>query len=392
MHAMIEHTSYMAHGYCLLWEPWLVALWAGSDLLIFLSYLALPIALIVFLQKRPDIRYRGLVMLFAAFILLCGLTHFLSIVTLWYPIYPIVGMVKLATGIASATTAIVLFRLIPRLVAIPSPHRLQEVVAGLETEAAAHERTTHMLRESQAGLEAQVLDRTAQLKEANERLSVLAGEALHRGRNLLTIVQSIARQTARSALSLDGFMTAFSGRLEALAKASSSIRTGPLAGSAELLDVVEQQLEPVIATYGTRVRISGPQVALSMEAAQQFGLAVHELSTNAVKHGALSNDGGTVGIEWERGGESGGDLVFRWTEAGAPPLETDDDPATARGFGLRLLTQAVPNALQGEMERVMETDGLRYVLRAPLRAIRPDRQIFADDLSPAHPAALPATS
>ncbi len=85
MQAMIEHASYMAHGYCLLWQPWLVTLWAGSDLLIFFSYLAIPVALVIFLRRRPDLQHRNLVFLFASFILLCGMNHILAVDTLWYP-------------------------------------------------------------------------------------------------------------------------------------------------------------------------------------------------------------------------------------------------------------------------------------------------------------------
>ena len=101
MQNFIEIWQYMPHGMCLLWQPWLVALWAGSDLLIFLSYTAIPFALLTVLRKRKDIPFSGLVVLFASFILLCGLTHLMGIVTLWYPIYPWVGMLKLATGPAA---------------------------------------------------------------------------------------------------------------------------------------------------------------------------------------------------------------------------------------------------------------------------------------------------
>lgn len=121
----------MPHGMCLLWEPWLVFLYAGSDLLIFLAYAAIPIALLIFLRRRPELHYRGLVALFAAFILLCGITHLISIVILWTPVYPFHGFVKVFTGIVSAATAVTLFRLIPDLVRIPSPAQLEDANASL---------------------------------------------------------------------------------------------------------------------------------------------------------------------------------------------------------------------------------------------------------------------
>ena len=166
MYQMLEQASYTATGYSLLWQPWLVSMFAGSDLLIFVSYLAIPIALLMFLRRRPELRYRGLVGLFAAFILLCGLTHFLAMVTLWFPIYPIVGVVKLATGLVSAVTAVVLFALVPKLARIPSPDQLQSVVSRLEEEAAAHRATLAELEEARADLERKVAERTGELTAA----------------------------------------------------------------------------------------------------------------------------------------------------------------------------------------------------------------------------------
>ena len=133
--------QYMPHGMCLLWQPWLVLLWAGSDLLIFLSYSAIPIALLTVLRRRHDVPHRGMVMLFASFILLCGITHALSIVTLWIPIYPQLGVIKLATGLASCVTAVVLFRLIPTLVALPSPADMTAANDRLRGEVDAHKAT-----------------------------------------------------------------------------------------------------------------------------------------------------------------------------------------------------------------------------------------------------------
>ena len=202
---LLDTTTYAPHGFCLLWDPWLVGLHITADVLIFLSYTSIPIALLLFLRRRPDIQYRGLVALFAAFIVLCGLTHLVSIGTLWVPAYGIQGLLKLLTGLVSAVTAVALFQLIPRLVAIPSPRQLEEANAKLRAEIAAHERTLTQLREAQHLLEVRVEERTRDLSAANAKLSVLSREAVHRGRNLLTVVSSIANQTARTAGDLPGF-------------------------------------------------------------------------------------------------------------------------------------------------------------------------------------------
>jgi hypothetical protein len=85
VHDLVDSASYMAHGYCLLWKPWLVVLHAGSDLLIFIAYFAIPVAIWIFLRQRKNLELKRVAVLFAAFIFLCGLTHAVQMVTLWWP-------------------------------------------------------------------------------------------------------------------------------------------------------------------------------------------------------------------------------------------------------------------------------------------------------------------
>ena len=106
VHDLVDSASYMAHGYCLLWKPWLVVLHAGSDVLIFLAYFAIPAAIWIFLRQRQDLELKRLAILFAAFIFLCGLTHLVQMVTRWWPIYEMQGVRKLATGLGSVATAV----------------------------------------------------------------------------------------------------------------------------------------------------------------------------------------------------------------------------------------------------------------------------------------------
>ncbi len=371
MQALFDYASYMPHGYCLYWQPWLVILYAGSDLLIFLAYSAIPIALLMFLRRRPDLRYRKLVALFAAFIMLCGITHLISILTLWVPIYPLHGLVKLFTGIVSAITAVVLFSLIPRLVAIPSPSQLEEANAQLRAEVAAHERTLAQLQEAQRDLEAKVRKRTGELTETNRRLTVVTREAVHRGRNLLTVVDSLARQTARSAPEIDTFLERFSGRIHALSNATAAVMDDPSSAYATLDSVVRRQLQPITETYGERVVIVGPAVEINNEAAQQLALATHELATNAVKYGALATLGGTVRLAWEISGEPAADatLHFVWQESDSSVHAAREEASTSGGFGTTLLTRAVPAMLHGTAQRNHEAGGLHYELTIPLARI-----------------------
>ena len=364
MEQVIEHGDYMPHGMCLLWEPWLLSLWAGSDLLIFLSYMAIPIALITVLKRRGDVPHRGLIVLFASFILLCGLTHLMGIVTLWYPIYPYVGALKLATGLVSMTTAIVLFRLVPTLVALPSPAHLRAANEALRDEVIAHEETL-------ASLEAKVADRTQELSVLNTKLAVQAREAVHRSRNLLSVVSSLASQSARGATSMDDFLEAFHGRVGSLADATALVVAGDNEAAGDLREIVDKQLEPLIDAYGERVTIKGTSIPITPEAAQQLSLALHELATNAHKYFLSQSDAARVAIEWDihPGSDEAQMFDLSWHEHSGAPIDAEFARGDREGFGSKLLNRIVPAMLRGEATRDFSIDSFTYRLVAPLSAV-----------------------
>lgn len=354
---MADYGEYMPHGMCLLWKPWLVLLWAGSDLLIFLSYLAIPIALFTVLRRRSEVPNARLVALFAAFILLCGITHLFMIVTLWIPIYPFVGWLKLATGLVSAATAVMLFRLVPDLIALPSPGALREANLDLQREIAAH-------KETLASLDRQVRERTRELESATTALAVQAREAVHRSSNLLTVVHALAVQSARGSASVEAFLASFVGRLRALADATQSIARGN-AASARLPELVARALELLSTTYRGRVAITGPDLTINAAAAQQISLALHELSTNSHKYGLGAKEAVRVEVSWEVDADR---LVFAWRESGIGPLPDGQQPP--EGFGTMLLTSIIPETLDGTAERRFEAETMVYRLEVPLASVR----------------------
>ena len=355
-HAM-EYGDYMPHGMCLLWQPWLIVLWAGSDLLIFLSYTAIPIALLNVLRKRTEVPHGSLVSLFAAFILLCGLTHFLGIVTLWFPIYPWVGWVKLATGLVSMTTAIVLFRLIPDITRLPSPAALEAANRSLKEEIEAHRATV-------ASLDRQVRARTKELEGASAALAVQAREAIHRNSNLLTVVHSLASQSARGTRYTEEFLASFLGRIRALADTTRSISKNDQS-SAELTQVIEAGLDVLKKTYGGRVSSDGPVLEIDPVAAQQMSLALYELGTNAQKYGLGKSDRAMVDVSWNI---ENGMFVFVWQERDI--AETAWQTGTSEeGFGSTLLMRIVPKMLSGEAVRTYRQGKMTYRLTAPLAAV-----------------------
>ncbi|HEY8219209.1 MAG TPA: PAS domain S-box protein, partial [Methylobacter sp.] len=115
----------MPHGACYLWLPSVLWLHVISDTFIALAYYSIPFALFYFVQKRTDLAYRWVFVLFGAFILLCGTTHLISIWTIWHPDYWLDGLIKFATALVSIVTALLIWTLIPKLLRLPSPQALQ---------------------------------------------------------------------------------------------------------------------------------------------------------------------------------------------------------------------------------------------------------------------------
>jgi two-component sensor histidine kinase len=285
------------------------------------------------------------------------------------PVYPLHGAVNLVTGLVSMTTAVVLFRLIPALVRIPSPGQLEEAHARLGAEIAAHEQTLERLRETQRDIEAKIARRTEELTAANERLTVISRETVHRKANMLAVVSSLARETARRAAGLEDFTERFSGRLQALANATGALTAGPSGAFSLLGAVVRRQLAPMLETFGDRIAVDGPEIEVGSIAAQQLSLAVYELATNAVKYGALAAPGGTVKLSWS---VSGAQLIMRWNEDGCAVPPCSEPPNRSGGFGTILVTRAIPAMLGGTAERAVAPEGLSYALTVPLSRLEPD--------------------
>ena len=123
----LSSSSFMPHPQCFLWQEDLLALYVISDSLIVLAYVIIPCAIVRFVRARHDIQVNKVIVLFAAFILLCGTTHLLSIITLWHPIYWISGLVKALTGVISILTAYITWQLVPKLIIKPNPYSICNV-------------------------------------------------------------------------------------------------------------------------------------------------------------------------------------------------------------------------------------------------------------------------
>lgn len=191
-----------------------------------------------------------------------------------------------------------------------------------------------------------------------QRLQILVNELNHRVKNMLATIQSIAAQSLRD-LKPDSSDT-FQKRLMALAKVHDL-----LTGHSWVEAPLEELLQSAIAHCGSEnFDISGPAVNLTPRLASAMGMTIHELCTNAVKHGCLSRHGGRVQITWSvEPGEHAPELSFAWLERGGPAVT----PPVRRGFGTRLIERAIAAEAGAKVDLSFASRGVECELRVPLK-------------------------
>jgi PAS domain S-box-containing protein len=207
---------------------------------------------------------------------------------------------------------------------------------------------------------ASVIDMTER-KRAEERLQFLMNELAHRGKNLLAIVQSIVSRSVSGTRSLTEVREVLSQRIQALARSQSVLVTQNLLG-APVAEIIRLEFEG----FSGRVEAVGPEVMLNPKIAQTFALLVHELATNATKHGALSRLGGQIAIHWSIDGEgTQARFKLRWQERNGPPVATP----THKGFGRILLEKAAAKDFDAQPTIRFAREGLIYEIDAPLSVV-----------------------
>jgi two-component system, chemotaxis family, CheB/CheR fusion protein len=177
------------------------------------------------------------------------------------------------------------------------------------------------------------------------------------------VVRSIARRTGETSKTVEDHAMHLDGRINALARTQALVTRDPVAGVG-LEHLVAEELLAHAAREGEQVTISGPPVRLQAKAAENFGLAVHELATNAVKYGALSAKSGRIAVAWDVERTNGAArLTFEWTETGVP---LDRTQPRRRGFGTELLERTLAYELGAEARAAFEPDGVRWRIELPL--------------------------
>jgi PAS domain S-box-containing protein len=195
-------------------------------------------------------------------------------------------------------------------------------------------------------------------KAADAQRELLLAELNHRVKNTLAVIQGIAHQTFRGSVAPDKALAAFEGRLIALGAAHNLLTQA----NWEKADLAELAGDTLLRGGGDRVTLAGPEISLKPKEALAVALALHELYTNAVKYGALSNDDGRVELVWSVETAAARRLTLVWREIDGPPVV----PPTHRGFGSRLLERTLAHDLDGCVRVDFAPDGLVCVIEAAL--------------------------
>lgn len=199
-------------------------------------------------------------------------------------------------------------------------------------------------------------------KHREQHVRTLLRELVHRSKNLLAVVQAMARQTASGAQSLEEFQRKFYARLQALSMAHDVLVSQDWRG-ASMRELVRAQLAYCMDVpkddVAEHASIDGPNVMLKPEAAQNIGLALHELASNALSFGGLSRAEGSVTLKWRLEDER---LKIEWRESGGPSLATPP----REGFGHKVVKRLVAQALDGEATLNFPPDGLVWTLSIPV--------------------------
>jgi two-component sensor histidine kinase len=192
-------------------------------------------------------------------------------------------------------------------------------------------------------------------KQAEEQVRLLMRESNHRAKNMLSLVQAIARQTV--AREPEDFVGRFTERLQAVAANQDLLVRHEWQG-VDAEDLVRAQLAHFADLIGSRITTHGRKLRLNAAAAQAIGLALHELATNAGKYGALSTDTGRVDVCW---GTVGDTLNVGWTERDGPPVS----PPERRGFGSMVIEGMAKKSVDGAVELDYAPSGLTWRLTCP---------------------------
>ena len=194
-------------------------------------------------------------------------------------------------------------------------------------------------------------------KATEQQLRLLASEVDHRAKNMLAVIQAVVNLTQADTIA--DFRLAVNGRIAALARAHNLLSKSRW-GGADLRQIVEEELAPFLNCENVRVTIDGSTLPIAQPLAHCLAMVIHEITTNAVKHGAIRQPSGEIEVKWWGG--VGDRLLFRWTETGCTHVQ----PPTRQGFGMSIINGAIRQQLAGEVTLEWREDGLCCEIDVPL--------------------------
>ena len=203
-------------------------------------------------------------------------------------------------------------------------------------------------------------------KSAEDHVQFLMHELSHRSKNLLAVIQSISRRTARTTTTMEEFESRFGKRLQGLAASHDVLVRNSWQG-APLGDLLRQQLMPFMDIQSSRVELTGPEIVVTAEATQAIGLAIHELATNAIKYGSLSVPEGKIKISWVFDSEplATCGLLLKWVEYGGPRVA----PPSRNGFGHLVIGEMIERSLNAKVTLEFATRGLEWSVSIPAASL-----------------------
>ncbi|MDE2115413.1 MAG: PAS domain S-box protein, partial [Hyphomicrobiales bacterium] len=203
-------------------------------------------------------------------------------------------------------------------------------------------------------------------REQQDRIQFLMRELAHRSKNALAVVQAIARQTVKSSRSLEAFQASFEARVQGMARSLDLLVKYDWT-AVSITELIQSQMAHIIDNIDEKISVHGPEIYLKPEAAQNIGLALHELATNATKYGALASDTGKIELEWGLAQSKDGADVFKmhWREKGGPPVV----PPDSHGFGHTVIHRVVQAALAGDSVLHFHDSGVQWDLVIPARFV-----------------------
>ena len=203
-----------------------------------------------------------------------------------------------------------------------------------------------------------------QRQTADRDIRFLMRELAHRSKNQMAVIAAMAKQTARGASDIPSYVAALERRIMGLARSTDLLLAHGRAG-VMLSDLADQQLAPFRPPEASRLTLAGPDIRINPQGAQILGMALHELATNATRHGAFTEPDGRLELHWKTNGET---LSMRWREYLGRELVLGE----GTGFGTVVLRTMVGGALGAQVEREIHHDGVEWIFEVPLSALDPD--------------------